>query len=150
MKIIERMKNIFAKEPVMVLPEFRHNLVFDMIYLKEICGGCLPDILCARDHKVYIYFDRVSDENIPAVRAMGFEPRLRKSRKNPQKRKIYCAPISPDMPRLASDIVERCKLVHQSNESFWNFINESEKFGVSLGYQRYIANYKMNLQQKTK
>ena len=147
MKIIEHMQNIFVKKSKPVVPSFPRNASFDTVLLFHTFG-VVPEVVRARDGLMYIYFEITDENKINIVRAMGFNPRLHKSQKYFPARKIYRALVSSDMPKDVRNVVN--KLVIVSKGGIWEFLDEVNKSEASEEYQKYIANYKLSSQQKTK
>ena len=145
MKIIERMKNIFAK-PEQLPDGFVRNAEYDVVLLYDLFGR-MPEIVRAKNGKKYFYFDDMDDEKLAILRKMGFNPRLHKSHMYHPAKYIYRAPIMFDLTNEALAVAGKIKAqkyysVTSSFPLMWNNIKQDP------AYQKYVAVYKSH--QKTK
>lgn len=144
MKIIERMKNIFAKPEL--LPEgFVRDPEYDMVFWYDTFGSA-PNIVRARNGRQYVYFEDVDPEKLDIARKMGFRLRSHKSRKYTPAKRIYRALITRDLSDDALTFLWRMKGL--MSLSVLDLRTESNKHNKDSKYQKYIAVYKSN--QKTK
>ncbi len=136
MTIIERIKNIFLgaapRVPVATMPVgFVRNTDFDAVLLAEVYGD-LPEIIRASDGKAYVYFEKITDEQLTIVRQMGFEPVLHKSHKYIPARDVYRVRVHHDMPSYALKTVTKAAALSYG---------DVDKQKMNPEYLRYIANY---------
>lgn len=144
MKIIERMKNIFAKPEL--LPEgFVRNPEYDIVFWYDVFG-CAPEIVKVRNGRKYVYFDEKDPEKLDIIRKMGFQLHSHKSRKYTPAKHIYRALITRDLSTDALTLLWRMRSM--TFRAAFDFPTETNKYKSDPEYQKYIAAYKSN--QKTK
>ncbi len=144
MKIIERMKNIFAK-PKMLPENFLRDPEYDIVFWYDTFGSA-PDIVKARNGRRYVYFENVDPEKLDIARKMGFRLHSHKSHKYKPAKRIYRALITRDLSDDALTFLWRMK--GMLSLSSLDLPTESNKHKNDPKYLKYIAVYKSN--QKTK
>jgi len=138
MKIIERMKNIFAK-PELLPENFVRDTEYDIMFWYDIFGD-VPKIVKARNGRQYVYVEDTDPEILNIVRKMGFRLHRHKSNKYTPAKHIYRALITRDLSDDALTFLWRMR--GMMSVSIFNFPAESKKYKSDPKYLKYIAAYK--------
>ena len=140
MKIIEYMKNIFAKTNQ--LPKgFTRDAEYDVVFLYDVFNG-MPLITKADNGRKYMFFQEMSKEQLNIVRKMGFKPKRIKPvySKTDRVTHKYRAPITFNLSNPALEIVIKIESFYYKTKG--NFPRYAKKCMNDSAYQQYIQIYK--------
>ncbi len=119
--------------PTMELPGWvDHNSFYDAVLLSDKMN-MVPDVIRSPDGRSYVYFERMTPDVMAFARAMGFKPRLHRSRRYFPPRHIYRAPVSRAMSKSAKQTVDKISTLSSQD------VKECK---MTPEYTKYISYYR--------
>ena len=138
MKIIQHIKNIFAKTNQ--LPKgFARDAEYDVVFLYDVFNG-MPLITKADNGRKYMFFQEMSKEQLNIVRKMGFKPKHHINYfEGHNAEYLYRAPITLNLSTDALKMVAKIEsYYHATNRYFSRYVKNCKQ---DSRYQKYVQAY---------